>query len=79
MRRCSAWVTPGAEPRPGVQGPKSARWMLIIELRCLFLGHVVTVATCFSGGAIKGSLAFSTPCSFARSHSFLLLLVFINA
>lgn len=47
-------------------------------LRCLFLGQVVRVATCFSGGAIGGPLAFSTPRSFARSHSFLLL-IFTNA
>lgn len=34
----------------------------------------VVVATCFSESATKGSLTFSTSCSLASSHPFLLLL-----
>ena len=72
MCHCSARGTAAAELHPGVEGPKSARWTST-GLRCLRLGPVVMVATCFSGSAIKCPLAFSTPCSLAGSHPFLLL------
>lgn len=69
--------TQAAELHPGVEGPPSTRWVST-GLSCLFLGPLVAVAMCFSGSAIKGPLAFSTPRSLARCYSFLLL-TFISA
>jgi len=71
LGRCA----PGAALHPGLPGPKSTSWVSVGPLR-LLLGPVVMVAACCPASSTKGSFAFSTPCSPARSPPF--LIIFIN-
>lgn len=72
-KECLGQYTSEAELHPGVL----PRWMSM-GLHCLFLSPVAMGAIRCSGSTIEGSLTFSTPCSPARSHQFLIIFIHVQ-